>query len=339
MGSRLDASVIIPTYQRIELLLNSLQSIVRQKADFDFEVLVMDNDCDRNLRMEVDCIAHQVTIRLRYFPVREIGLHNGRHAGAREAQSDILIYVDDDIIASQNWLQAIRDIFNDPEVNLVGGKNLPRYEEEPPIWLEAFWIRSPDGTSRCGHLSLLDYGEKELEIDPMLIWGSNFAIRRKTLISLGGFHPDSLPWELRRYRGDGESFVTSKAKRLGLKAIYQPRAVVYHIVPKSRMTVEYFERRGYLQGISDSYTRIRMEGGLMTSKVLDWKSPLRKLKRLVWQGLRSVSPDPYSDIKARISRAYQDGYQFHQNEVRYDPQLLKWVLKEDYWDGRLPEFQ
>jgi glycosyltransferase involved in cell wall biosynthesis len=339
MGPRLDASVIIPTYQRNEFLLNALQSIVRQKADFDFEVLIIDNGCDRNLRIDVERIAHQVTIPLRYFPVREIGLHNGRHAGTRQAQSDILVFVDDDIIASSGWLQAIRDSFLDPEVNLVGGRNLPRYEEEPPAWLEAFWIRSPDGTSRCGHLSLVDYGEQEHEIDPMLIWGVNFAIRRNILISLGGFHPDGFPWELRRYRGDGESYVTLEAKRVGIKSIYNPKILVYHIVPKNRLTVEYFERRSYLQGISDSYAKLRSDRGLIKTNVPDWKPLLRKVKQLIWKNFQRISPDAFHEVKTRISRAYQAGYIFHQSEVRKDPELLKWVLKEDYWDSRLPEFQ
>jgi len=36
-------------------------------------------------------------------------------------------------------------------------------------------------------------------------------------------------------------------------------------------------------------------------------------------------------------RAYFAGMQFHQNEVRDDPNLLEWVLRPNYFDYRLPE--
>jgi hypothetical protein len=41
-------------------------------------------------------------------------------------------------------------------------------------------------------------------------------------------------------------------------------------------------------------------------------------------------------IKQRMRSAYNNGYRFHQTEVKNDPQLLKWVLKENYWDYQLP---
>jgi len=333
------ASVAIPTCQRSALVLHALQSIIAQHTNFAFEVLVLDNGCDKALQGEVEQIAEQTVVPVRYIPVPEIGLHNARHAGVEEAKSDILVFVDDDIVAAEGWLQAIVDTFDDSDVHLVGGRSVPRYDEAPPPWLEAFWTRNPDGNGWCDLLSLADYGDEEREIDPMFIWGVNFAIRKKTLVSLGGFHPDNVPWELRRYRGDGESAVSREVKRLGLRAVYQPAAVVYHVVPRSRLTVEYFERRSYLQGISDSYTRIRLDHGLVTSRIPGWKSLLRKLKRLVKVGLQLSSPDPYQEIKARVRRAYQAGREFHQNEVRRDPELLKWVLRKNYWDGRLPGFQ
>lgn len=181
-------------------------------------------------------------------------------------------------------------------------------------------------------------------MDPNYIWGLNFAIRKRTLEMLGGFHPDGMPWKLRRYRGDGESAVTRKAKELGLKALYQPDALVYHRIPKNRLTVDYFERRAYLQGISDSFTHIRASGGLIPQPIpsgsLDWKAPLRRARNMAQKLLKPVrqSPtDPYQEIKDRVHAAYQAGYQYHQDEVRSDPVLLEWVLRSDYWNAVVPD--
>ena len=335
MSTGIIVSVVIPTYKRSISLLCALQSIITQQTNFGFEVLVMDNGCDLALQAEIGLVARQAAIPVRYIAVPEIGLHNARHAGVRAAQGEILVFVDDDIIADQGWIQAIVGTFNDPDVHLVGGRNLPSYEEPPPTWLEAFWTRNPNGTAWCGFLSLLDYGNKVCEIDPMYVWGVNFAIRKKTLGSLGGFHPDSVPWELRRYRGDGESAVTFEVKRLGLKSTYQPEALVYHIIPKNRLTVEYFEKRSYLQGVSDSFTQIRSKrqpDGV-------WRLILHRLRRVIRNRLREYYPDSSEEIGQRVRINYHSGYEYHQREVRRDPELLKWVLRNNYWDGKLPLFQ
>jgi hypothetical protein len=47
------------------------------------------------------------------------------------------------------------------------------------------------------------------------------------------------------WQGDGETGLALKFRRLGFLAIYQRRALVRHRIPTSRLSVEYFERRGY----------------------------------------------------------------------------------------------
>ena len=89
------------------------------------------------------------------------------------------MFVDDDIEADGRWLQSIIDTFADPTVQLVGGKNLPKYEIAPPKWLEGFWGSTPYGGRACGDLSLLDLGDCPIDIDANYVWGLNFAIRKQ----------------------------------------------------------------------------------------------------------------------------------------------------------------
>lgn len=332
-------SVLIPTYGRPNSLSGALRSVLSQETDFLFEVVVLDNGCDSGLKADIHKITQSIKIPVSYVPVPDVGLHNARHAGVREAKSDLLVFVDDDITAGKGWLRAIIDTFNDPTVHMVGGPSLPSYEEDPPNWLNAFWTKTPDGKSRCGSLSLIDYGTKECEIEHTLIWGLNFAIRKETIISLGGFHPDSFPWDFRRFRGDGESAVSLKAKQQGLKAVYQPKAIVNHVVPKSRMTIEYFERRSFLQGISDSFADIRRAHALEISelrrKKVYWRLPIHMIKRIIGHNSKTASRDIYQNIKLRIRKAHKAGFAFHQQEVKCDHELLRWVLKDDYWSARI----
>jgi hypothetical protein len=183
-------------------------------------------------------------------------------------------------------------------------------------------------------LSLLDNGPEITEISPTMIWGLCYAIRRETLTKLGGFHPDAYLWELRRYRGDGEAAPCRLAKQLKLRAMYQGKAAVYHQIPKWKMTIEYFERRAYLEGISNSYYSIRREGNAPGKPTLRSRLGLLKAASKITLLGRETSIEA---IQARINYAYRRGYAYHQSEVRRDPKLLAWVLREDYWDYRLPD--
>ena len=176
----------------------------------------------------------------------------------------------------------------------MGGRNLPKFEVEPPAWLESFWDATPAGGRSCGWLSLLDLGESEREIDPNYVWGLNFAIRKRALHDLGGFHPDLIPPELQRFQGDGETGLTMKARSHCYRAVYQPKATIYHFIPASRMTPEYFEQRAYYQAVCDSYSNIRRQrswASLGSAKVKASKL-LQQMRRIASRVVRYLKHLP-----------------------------------------------
>jgi hypothetical protein len=67
-----------------------------------------------------------------------------------------------------------------------------------------------------------------------------------------------------------------------------------------------------------------------------WKDVLRPAK---WSLERRMHlRNPVTDNARRLmARAHFDGMKFHLNEVRKDPELLEWVLRDNYFDYRLPE--
>jgi glycosyltransferase involved in cell wall biosynthesis len=336
--SLLKVSILIPTLGRPDSLARTLDSILAQEAAFDFEVIVLDNGCEDAIQDLVEGMRAKhgdQTLCPYYVPVPAIGLHNARHAGARAARSEILIYVDDDVIAAPGWLQAIVQPFDDPHVHLAGGPCLPQFEAPIPEWLEAFWPARPEGKRICTFLGLLDLGPDPLDVDPNLIWGLNFAIRKQTLFEIGGFHPDSVPWELRRYRGDGETAVTRAILQRGDLAIYQPAAQVFHIVPKERLTTEYLEKRSFLDGISASFTDLR------SKEIRSWPQPkaMGSLKTIARSIVYAAAPKrgARAAAKSLAMKSFRAGYMYHQTEVQGDPDLSQWVMRDDYWDAILPE--
>lgn len=346
----MNLSVIIPTRNRAELLDKALRSLVDQTMpQSDFEVIVVDNgSTDRTLEVVASYKSRMGS--LRYFLEQEPGLHVGRHKGLAEAASDLLVYADDDIEAFPTWLQAIESSFGDEQVVLVGGKCLPAFEAEPAGWLRAMWAPNARGERILAYLSLIDLGDGAMAVSPYHVFGCNFAIRRSVLVEAGGFHPDAMPQELIRFRGDGESYVLDFVKAKGLKAHYNPSASVKHWVPADRMTPEYFRRRAFSQGISDSYAAIRRAGGVAQPAAAHSPDPcggtsISRLLGTVWRRTRALvlgaseGGDPAGaepSLRGELDVAYRTGHDYHQAQVRRSPELLAWVLRDHYRDGRLP---
>jgi glycosyltransferase involved in cell wall biosynthesis len=324
-------SVILPTRNRAPLLGDCLASLVGQNFSFDlFEVLVVDNGSSD----DTERIARRYTsqLPLRYLFEPEAGLHTARHAGLRAARADILVYGDDDIVADPGWLSSIDSAFREADVALVGGNNRPLFEAQPPAWLLRWWERPAGNGHAISHLSILDFGKGQFDINPGWVWGCNFSIRRSVLLRAGGFHPDAMPAESLRLRGDGETSVSSAIRKAGLRARFHSGASVAHRVSVARMSADYFEQRSYAQGISDSYTDLRRSGG--SGSLIAFFARQLRTRASVARAISTAGGGPVGRtlcvVRRRCLAAYLAGYAHHQKEVRLDPTLRAWVLKDNY---------
>ncbi len=350
----MNLSVIIPTRNRSDLLKSTLLSISCQNfTQNDFEVLVIDNGSTDNTKEIVNSFKDKIQ-NLKCFYEPAPGLHVGRHKGLKEASADIIVYADDDIEAFPTWLEGIWESFQDGKVALVGGNNLPKYETSPPIWVESLWSYNQYGKHN-GYYSLIDFGDVQKEIDPYFVFGCNFSIRKSTLLEFGGFHPDAMPREKIKYRGDGESYISAQILKKGYKTVFNPKASVFHYVPSARMSKDYLYHRGFIQGISNSYSAIRgneLERAKpqkdeepqslkappsFISKAMDRFSG-REFKRDI-NSLRLEVREGFDNYKRNLNLneyltatqiGFQDGFAYHQNELKNDQELFKWVVKDNY---------
>ena len=332
-----DLSIIISTVDRERMLANALDSVAKSIWTAEAtEVIIVDNgSSDRTAQVCKDIAKQFPRIHWRYFYDDMPGLLTGRHRGAKEAKGEILAYVDDDVLLTPAWLEALQKAFSDPNVVLVGGPSTPAFETNPPSWLEGFWTEF-EGGCRCECLSLIQCGDTIKPIDPVYIWGLNFSIRKKTFEDYGGFHPDLIPDTLQRYQGDGESGLAYKIQAAGFVGLYHPAAAVKHVIPAYRLTPVSFARRGFYQGVCDSFTRIRAERRVPAKLPGSWKDFFRPTKRKIEHNaiLRGSTGE---GVLRLYWQGYSAGMQFHQNEVRNDQRLLDWVLRQNYFDYRLPD--
>jgi len=309
------------------MLRDAIRSLQQQSLPPDqFEVIIVDNGSTDNTKDVVLELAKESTGSLEYVSETVPGALSARHRGANEALGQILVFTDDDVIASPVWLETIKHAFDDPETHFVGGPSTPHYEVEPPAWLRWFW--SKDGQHEyCGSLSLQNFGEVAGTYGPANVWSLNLSIRKETLYTVGGFNPDIVPKSLQYFQGDGETGLALKIKAHKLKAMYYPGAHVKHRIPGNRMTVDAFCDRFYFQGVADSYTNIRALGKADEIQEKDFNPEEYEIS----QG------DPFRADYLRIKSAYVDGYNYHLCAAINEPVVLEWVCRENYFDYRLPE--
>lgn len=326
-------SVIIPTRNRCQSLKGVLESILAQNFPKEnFEVIVVDNGSKDETKSIVE--GYSSKINLQYYYDDRPGLHIGRNDGIRLSKGDILVFADDDIEAFPTWLEGIYDSFLDESVFLVGGKNLPKYEENPPFWILEKWYCLCNYGHCVFELSILDFGNEIKEIPPYYVFGCNFSIRKQVLLNTEGFHPDGMPFDLIRYRGDGETYVSNFLKEKNLKTLYNPQASIYHLVPKERLTIDYFCKRAFCQGISDSYSHLRNHNNNLSgnSNIKKWKKIIRTIL-----GIESVTylkkfetKFNMTDYEKRIYQSYTIGYSYHQEQYKRDKSIREWVHKDNY---------
>ena len=108
-------SVIVPTYNRADLLPRSLRSILAQSFQA-FEVIVIDDGSTDDTRNAIGQFSDN---RVRYFYQNNSGRCAARNAGASKARAPILVFLDSDDEVEQEWLENLASGFNDSETGVV----------------------------------------------------------------------------------------------------------------------------------------------------------------------------------------------------------------------------
>lgn len=335
-------SIIIPTYNRAEFLEMTLESICHMDCDgIDFEVLVVDNaSTDRTKDLAEHWIRKNVfSLRYVYEPIP--GLLSGRHKGALEAKGNILSFIDDDVVLTSTWLKHIvKTLKAREDIDFLTGPCWPKYASETPSWFQYFWTFDHHG-KHCGWLSLMDLGNDIKEIDPLMVWGLNFTIRRSAFDLLKGFNPDNIPKHLQHFQGDGETGLSYRAKMRGMKALYHPMVALEHQISPERLTIEYFEKRAFYQGVANSFSALKgylnAESDKRDSTSYLMRKVIRKLKNLTKTNKEVSIPIEILKMKQRLNLCEQDGFDFHQRQYLENEKVKSWVEKSDYMDYYLPE--
>jgi glycosyltransferase involved in cell wall biosynthesis len=243
-------SVIIPTYNRAEMLGITIESFVNQQYPHDnYEIIVSDNNSSDNTKEIVSEWQSKSDVRIKYIFEKRQGVHYARNSAAKIARGDILYFTDDDMIADRSLIEEIVKVFDlDPLIGSATGKIIGRFDVTPPRWVTKYL------TNAYLSLTAKDKPEDLIVSRNDLVFSCHEAVRRDVFFQCGGFNPENTAGV---WIGDGETGLGIKMKQAGYKFAYSSKSVIYHLIPEARTTLGYLIKRIGNQGFCDAYTAYR----------------------------------------------------------------------------------
>lgn len=316
-------SVIIPTYNRPDSLMNAVENLQNQSLT-SYEIIVVDNLSDNNMKDKIHKFNQKAKFPVKYIREPKLGLHFARHAGVKEAKADLLVFTDDDTTFHPNWLKSYAIAFaRYKSMVAAGGPVRPVWETTPPIWLEKILKDQKTFTI----LSLMELHKRFILSTKGIFFGVNMAIRKEIMFSLGGFNPEIIGKE---WLGDGESGLNRKMWEKKMMIGYVPQALVYHHIPQERMTLKYFYQRMANEGASDMYSHFHKGIPSFYRLLIFFFGLLTKNLRLVIPYLYHKGRTDHYSIHIQLAKFRTQAQLRYVLRLFFDIKLRMLVLKDDW---------
>lgn len=149
-------------------------------------------------------------------PRGNLGFARGCNVGARSAEGDLLVFLNNDTVTTPGWLHALERPFDEPEVGVAGAKLL--YPDGKVQHAGVDLYRDERGILTGAHA---DQVFADARRDVPAVTGACMAVRRKWFEQVGGF--DTGYWN-----GYEDVDLCLQATEAGLVVRYEPACVVVH---------------------------------------------------------------------------------------------------------------
>lgn len=230
----LDVSIIIGSYNRAEMLAQTLSSLTALDTQLDsgdhftYEVVVIDNASTDNTQETISQFTSSdksgSATQVRGFYEKEAGVTYARNCGIEASVGKWIAFHDDDQKAHPRWLAELINLATRRNLNIVGGAVHLLLPESNTRVLSP-QLRQLLG-EKVGMTEEQAYGRKRIP------GTNNLLVRRSVLDEVGIF-------DTRIKNGGEDAELYRRIRTAGYKAWFTPKAIVYHIIPEPRMENDY----------------------------------------------------------------------------------------------------
>jgi glycosyltransferase involved in cell wall biosynthesis len=285
-------SIIVPTYNRAELLRGAIESVIRQKTNgkFSFEILIIDDASTDETGEVVREIMERSPGLVKYIQGEGKGYTCALNRGLAESCGEWVALFDDDELASPDWLKELFTFAGKINAHCVGGRRE--------------LVLPEDVLSRLGPVCRGLLGEalprkEEQKCTYRSHPGGGHMLIKRTVFNAVGVFDETL------LTGGCDRYLVLRAYDAGFKMGRTPRAVVQHLISPHRISPDHIKWYSLQFGSSFAYIDWKRWG--------QWKTVLACLARigqalfvnlplLFFACLRGNQPE-ISDRKALLWRA------------------------------------
>jgi GT2 family glycosyltransferase len=199
------ATIQLCTFNRAPLLERVLDACFEQTvADNEYEVVLVNDGSSDDTPAVIERARKHASCNFSVIDQPNSGLARGRNVGIARASGERIIFIDDDVLPLPDFVEEhLRSHELDPQAIVRGGAiNVESFERLPvPIWR----IRDYSGN---------------------YFWTTNVSVPLATIREVGGFNESfaEYGWE--------DIDVGLRLRFRGVRARFNPRALVYHYKPQ-----------------------------------------------------------------------------------------------------------
>lgn len=242
-------SVVVCTYQNdaYENVIEAVTSLLDQSHP-DLEIIIV-VDGNESLRKRLsDNYKAWSNVHV-VGPKESTGTSRAKNLGIEMAKGDVVAFLDDDAVASKEWIKRLINTYQKNNPIAVGGKVLPIWLNEKPDFLpeELYWLvgLTYEGFSKEGINEIRN------------ALGPNMSFKREVFEEVGSFNPDF------GFGKKGMSYIQAEEPELALRmknklgkgVFYDPELVVYHKVTEGKTKLKVMLRRAFYQGYSKGWLK------------------------------------------------------------------------------------
>lgn len=166
-------TVIVPTFNRRDMLVQTIDALSSQDFGSGYEIIVIDNASQDGTEMMLRKVAERAPCSIKVVRLKENrGPAYARNVGLSLARGEFVCFTDDDCIPAPGWLTACAAAL-DAGYDAIQGRTMPPPWQRKPLLSHYIQTASADG----------------------LFSTANAAYRRSFAIDVGGFNPACDYWE------------------------------------------------------------------------------------------------------------------------------------------------
>lgn len=249
-------AVCIPTYKRIDFLVQLLDSIARNNFDNslikNIDIIVVDNDADKTAEAVISDFKKKTDNphQLHYYNYTAKGLSHVRNELIRRGLSlnpDFLIFIDDDEHVTAEWMnELVRTIIRN-NADAARGPVFVKLSDHVPKNICRLFVR-----------------ENYADNSRISTWTTGNLIIRRTSIQKNNVWFDD---RFNKTGGEDSYFGIQMAKK-GATIFWAANAITYEIIPDSRANVQWLIKRKYRGAVTFMYMLVLEKSYLKIIKKL-----------------------------------------------------------------------